>query len=143
MEPVAPRIARRVTTFPSSQTRCAARDEKRQQHEWGCGDKRIDAVEHAAVARQERPRVLHSGATLHPALEHITSECHRTDADRYKNVDGQQVAEGSAVPSAECALHQQEDDRSRDAPNDGPLPRLAGADARSDLAATEKGAAEV
>src|SRR5260221_4602992 len=123
IEPVAPRIAARVGPFtrPSSQTRRHGQggDERRDR------EQRIDAARHAAVPRQERPRILHLRAPLHPALEEGAGERCRSERDHGDR----------GLGTAETEERRDAEDRERRGAESAEraLPRLARADPRRDL----------
>src|SRR6266850_4868332 len=132
MEPVAPRIASLVTTVPSSHP---DRDGQRESDERSDEDQAVDAIEHAAVPRKQRARVLRPGRSLYRGLEQIARESDRADERRDEQRRSRLDAGGGR--------DQQRDDRGGSEPRKRSFPRLLRTDPRRDKSSPDRRADEV
>src|SRR6266540_525073 len=132
MEPVAPRIAIRVTTSPSSHP---LRQCKHERDGRGEKDQAVDAVEHAPVARQQGARILGPSGTFDRRFDEIAAETHRTDERRDEQCR-------SRLDPGRRRDEQRDDRRGRE-PRERPFPRLPRAHARRDPAPADARADQV
>src|SRR6266850_2498022 len=132
MEPVAPRIASLVTTVPSSHP---DRDGQRESDERSDEDQAVDAIEHAAVPRKQRARVLRPGRSLYRGLEQIARESDRADERRDEQRRSRLDAGGGR--------DQQRDHRGGSEPRKRSFPRLLRTDPRRDQSSPDRRADEI
>ena len=115
------------------------------------GNRRVDAVENAAMAGQERAAVLDAGAALDERFEQVADDAHRDqEDDDQRHADVAEAIDDDRVEAFAGGLGDvvdrepgrgDEERAGHAAPH--ALPALAGTDRRRELALAERPAAEI